>query len=60
MRLKIHVDDLFICHVMGWKRILLNRVGGKLFHFGCERKRNPKDKVWLQTSLLQPIIYDSL
>ena len=25
------VDDLRACHVVGWRRISLNRVGGKLF-----------------------------
>jgi hypothetical protein len=26
-----HVDGLFACHVMGWRRIPPNWVGGKLF-----------------------------
>jgi hypothetical protein len=28
------VDGLFTCHVVGWRRIPPNRIGGKLFPFG--------------------------
>ena len=31
MWLKVHVDDLFTSHVMGWMSITLNWIGGKLF-----------------------------
>ena len=31
MWLKVHVDDLFTCHVMDWMSITPNWIGGKLF-----------------------------
>ena len=34
MWLKIHVNGLFTCHVVSWKRISPNRVGDKLFPCG--------------------------
>ena len=33
MWLKIHMDDFFTYHVVSWKKIPLNWVGGKLFPY---------------------------
>ena len=33
MCLKVHVDGLFTCHVVGWRRIPPNWAGGKLFPY---------------------------
>jgi len=31
--LKLYMDGLFICHVMGWSKIAPNQFGAKLFPF---------------------------
>ena len=39
MWLKVHVDGLFTCHVIGWRRIPSNQVRGKLL--SIEKGKTP-------------------
>ena len=48
MWLKVHVNSLFTCHVVGWRRISPNRIGGNLFPINIYSVHN----LWIYIHIL--------